>query len=114
MPKVEIVAALQPGDTVYFVHSNTFKLSGKRASVIKATIQSIDLCEYQGALYCNLYAPSFRRNQHPTVHYSKVFKTRDAAREFAEYMDANPDDVFPVCMGCHYNTAYTGKEEEEQ
>ena len=101
MPKVEIVADLQPGDAVYFVHDNCFKLSGKRTSVFKATIQSIDLCEYQGALYCNLYAPSFRRNPHPTVHYSFVFKTREEAKDLAEYMDANPNGVYPCCMGCH-------------
>lgn len=110
MPKIEIVAELQPGDTVYYIHDNAFKISGKRTSVIKATIQSIDLCEYQGALYCNLYAPSFRRNQHPTVHYSRIFKTRSDAQDYADYVDENPDGVWPVCMGCHYNTAYTGTE----
>ena len=25
------------------------------------------------------------------------------SEEFAEYQKANPDDVFPKCMGCHYN-----------
>lgn len=115
MPKLEIVAGHQPGDTVYWVHDNYYSAgSGKHARVIKGTIQSIDLCEYQGALYCNLYSPSFRRNPHPTIHYSHVFKTRDEAQDFAEYVDENPDKVFPMCMGCHYNTAYTGQCETEE
>ena len=28
--------------------------------------------------------------------------------EFAEYQKANPDDVLPMCMGCHYNVFKEG------
>ena len=45
---------------------------------------------------------------YPTVHYSNVFKSKDDAKEFAEYQKANPDDVFPMCMGCHYNVFKEG------
>lgn len=91
----EIATTLHVGDTVWWVHC-----SGK---VYKGTLQAISLCEYQGALYCHIHSPSFRLNQFPTVHYSAVFQSREGAKEFAEYQRKNPDGVFPVCMGCHFN-----------
>ena len=91
----EIVTRIKPGDTVWWVHCTN--------KVFKGTVQSITLNEYQGALYCGIHSPSFRRNQFPVVHYSEVFPSREAAEEHAEYQRENPDRVFPVCMGCHYN-----------
>ena len=91
----EIVTRIKPGDTVWWVHCTN--------KIYKGTVQSITLCEYQGALYCHIHSPSFRKNQYPTVHYSNVFTSRQAAEEFADYQRDNPDGVFPVCMGCHYN-----------
>ena len=90
-----IITKITPGDTVWWVH-----FTGR---VYKGTVQAITLCEYQGALYCNIHSPSFRRNPYPVVHYSFVFLSRQAAEEYAEYQTQNPDGVFPVCMGCHYN-----------
>ena len=46
-----------------------------------------------------------RMPQSGTLYYSSVFKSKDKAQEFAEYQKANPDDVVPMCMGCHYNAA---------
>jgi len=92
---MEIKTRIDPGQTVWWVHC-----TGK---VHKGTVQAITICEYQGALYCHIYSPSFRINPYPTVHYSDVFPTRDAALDFAEYQTANPDGVYPRCMGCHYN-----------
>lgn len=100
----EIVTRIKPGNTVWWVHC-----TGK---VYKGTVESINLCEYQGALYCVLYSPSFRRNPHPVVHYSNVFTTRQSAEEFSEYQTENPDDVFPKCMGCHYS-AFTANQPEK-
>lgn len=83
------------GDSVWWVHC-----SGR---VYRGRIESIDLCEYQGALYCVLHSPDFKVNQNPVVHYSNVFRTRSEAREFARYQKRNPDNVFPMCIGCHYH-----------
>ena len=91
----EIVTKIKPGDTVWWVHCSN--------RVYKGTVQSIDLCEYQGALYCHIYSPSFKRNPNPTVHYSFVFPDRQGALGFAEYQSENPDHTIPMCMGCHYN-----------
>ena len=91
----DIVTKIKLGDTVWWVHCSN--------KVYKGTVQAITLCEYQGALYCNIYSPSFRKNQFPVVHYSEVFLSRQEAEEHADYQRANPDNVFPVCMGCHYN-----------
>lgn len=91
----EIVTRIKPGDTVWWVHCSN--------KVYKGTVQSVTLCEYQGALYCNLHSPSFRKNQFPVVHYSNVFPSRQEAEKYAEYQKQNPDSIFPVCMGCHFN-----------
>ena len=91
----EIVTKIKAGDTVWWVHCSN--------KVFKGTVQAITLCEYQGALYCELHSPSFRRNQFPVVHYSKVFLSRQSAEEYADYQKANPDMAFLVCMRCHYN-----------
>ena len=91
----EIVTKIKAGDTVWWVHCSN--------RVYKGTVQAITLCEYQGALYCNIHSPSFRINQFPVVHYSFVFLSRREAEEFAEYQAENPDGVFPVCMGCRFN-----------
>ena len=91
----DIKTKLNIGDTVWWVHCSN--------KIYKGTVEEISCCDHQGALYCQIYSPSFRRNPYPTVHYSNVFKSKDDAKEFAEYQKANPDDVFPKCMGCHYN-----------
>lgn len=90
----ELKTRLNVGDIVWWVHCSN--------KVYKGKITDISLCEYQGALYCVLHSPSFKINKTPVVHYSNVFTTRKMAEEFAEYQKANPDDVFPMCMGCHY------------
>lgn len=95
----EIITKIKPGDTVSWVHCSN--------KVYKGTVQSITLCEEQGALYCNIYSPSFRINHYPVVHYSNVFPSRQAAEEYADYQKVNPDGVFPVCMGCHFNAMKT-------
>ena len=102
----EIITRIKPGDTVWW-----FSYSGK---VYKGTVQAITLCEYQGALYCNIHSPSFRINQFPVVHYSNVFLSREEAEKYAEYQKENPDDVFPVCMGCHYNAMKNAVQEAEE
>jgi hypothetical protein len=79
--------------------------------VYRGTILEIELCEYQGALYCLLDSPSFRVNRTPIIHYSDVFKTLEEAKEFAEYQTKNPDGVYPRCMGCHYNYSRHAKKE---
>ena len=91
----EIVTKVKVGDTVWWVHCSN--------RVYKGIVQAIILCEYQGALYCNIFSPSFRRNPYPVVHYSEVFLSRSEAEEHAEYQKENPDGVFPRCMGCHFN-----------
>lgn len=88
------------GDTVWWVHC-----SGK---VYKGCVQAMTICEEQGAIYCHIYSPSFRRNPYPTVHYSEVFLSREQANEFAEIMQENPDGVFPMCGGCHYSLKIRG------
>lgn len=90
----ELKTKLNVGDTVWWVHCSN--------KVYKGTIMEINLCEYQGALYCVLRSPSFKINTTPNVHYSNIFPTRETAEEFAEYQKENPDGVFPMCMGCHY------------
>ena len=96
----DIKTKLNVGDTVWWVHCSN--------KIYKGTVEEISCCDYQGALYCQICSPSFRRNPYPTVHYSNVFKSKDDAKEFAEYQKANPDDVLPVCMGCHYNVFKEG------
>ena len=43
------------------------------------------------------------RHLQPILQNSSVFESREKAQKFAEYQEENPDDVFPKCMGCHYN-----------
>ena len=90
----EIRTKLNIGDVVWWVHC-----SGK---VYKGVIEGITCCDYQGALYCHIHSPSFKLNSYPTVHYSNVFDSRLKAKDFSEYQKENPDDVLPMCMGCHY------------
>lgn len=90
----EIKTNINVNDVVYWVHC-----SGK---VYKGKVQEISLCEYQGALYCHIYSPSFKRNPYPSVHYSNVFHNKDTAKEYAVSCQENSDNVFPMCMGCHY------------
>lgn len=100
LPMAAIKTKLNIGDTVWWVHCSN--------KIYKGTVEEISCCDYQGALYCQIYSPSFRRNPYPTVHYSNIFKSKDDAQKFAEYQKANPDDVFPKCMGCHYNAFKEG------
>jgi hypothetical protein len=95
MKMSDIKTKLNVGDTVWWVNCSN--------KVYKGTIKEIVCCDYQGALYCGIYSPSYRRNTNPVVHYSSVFESREKAQKFAEYQEENPDDVFPKCMGCHYN-----------
>lgn len=97
----EIKTNLNVGDTVWWVHCSN--------RVYKGVIEELHLCEYQGALYCNIHSPSFKINPYPVVHYSEVFSNRANAEEFAKYQEENPDDVVPMCMGCHYNAYKEGK-----
>lgn len=99
MPKIE--TRLNVGDTVWWVHCEN--------KVYKGTIEEISCCDYQGALYCGIYSPSFKRNPYPTVHYSNVFPSRKEAQDFANYQKENPDNVFPCCMGCHYRAFQSEK-----
>jgi len=103
----EIVTRIKPGDTVWWVHD------AATVRVYKGVVQGIELCEPQGALYCRIYSPSFRINPHPIVHYSKVWQTRAEAEEYAGYFRENPDDVLPVCMGCHFNRFQAEVEKHE-
>lgn len=102
---MEIVTKINPGDTVWWVHCTN--------RVYKGTVQAITVCEPQGALYCEIHSPSFRRNPYPVVHYSEVFPSRSRAEEFAEYQAENPDHVLPMCMGCHYNMKQRREMEED-
>lgn len=102
---MEIRTRIEPGETVWWVHCSN--------RVYKGTVQAITLCEGQGALYCHIYSPSFRINPYPTVHYSDVFPSREAAQMFAAYQKENPDSVFPRCMRCHYNECGRGTVEED-
>ena len=103
----EIFTKIKAGDAGWWVHC-----SGK---VFRGVVQAITLCEYQGALYCNIHSPSFRVNPFPVVHYSKVFLSKQEAKEYADYQKENPDDVLPVCMRCHFNAMKSAviKEESE-
>lgn len=91
----EITTKINVGNTVWWV--NYF------GRVHKGTVEKIEICEGQGALYCVIHSPSNRINTYPIVHYSNVFLSREEARTFAAYQIENPDDVVPMCMGCHYN-----------
>ena len=94
----EIKTKINIGDTVWWVHCSN--------RVYKGVVKDIHCCDYQGALYCIIHSPSFLKiNPYPCVHYSFVFLTRAEAKEFADYQKENPDDVVPMCMGCHYNSA---------
>ena len=73
----DIKTRINPGDTVWWVHCSD--------KVYKGTVQAMTLCESQGALYCEIYSPSFRRNPYPVVHYSNVFPSRLAADEFCKH-----------------------------
>ena len=73
----DIKTKLNVGDTVWWVNCSN--------KVYKGTIKEIVCCDYQGALYCGIYSPSYRRNTNPVVHYSSVFKSREEAQKFAEY-----------------------------
>lgn len=83
------------GDTVWWVHCSN--------KVYRGVVEEISCCEYQGALYCHIHSPSFKRNPYPSVHYSNVFPIREAAQAFADYQKENTDGVVPMCMRCHYN-----------
>ena len=98
----EIKTKLNVGDTVWWVH-----ITGR---VYQGIVENIDCCEYQGALYCHIHSPTFKINPHPVVHYSYVFNTKAEAKEFAAYEKANPDGVFPKCMGCYF--AYNGRADD--
>lgn len=102
----EIKTKINVNDVVYWVHC-----SGK---VYKGKVQEIHLCEYQGALYCAIYSPSFKINPYPNVHYSNVFHNRDTAKEYAVECQENRDNVFTMCMGCHYRKDSVGLQSEAE
>ncbi len=93
----EIKTNINIGDAVWWVHCTS--------RVYEGVVKDISCCEYQGALYCLIHSPSFKLNPYPSVHYSNVFSTRAGAQDFADYQKENPDNVLPMCMGCHYNGA---------
>lgn len=97
----EIKTNLNIGDTVWWVHCSN--------KVYRGIIKEISCCDYQGALYCHIYSPSFKINPHPVVHYSSVFESKNEAVDFAKYQKENPDDALPMCMGCHYSAFKVGK-----
>lgn len=101
---MDIKTNKKPGDTVYWVKDGI-----KQWRVYKATIEAISLCEYQGALYCELFCPEFKINPHPTVHYSFVFLTKARAEDFKKEARKMKDKegIMPVCFGCNY--AWSGR-----
>ena len=87
----------KPGDKVWWVHES-------RRAIYEGVIEDVTLNEYQGALYCLIYSPAFRLNPHPSVHYSFVFKSKEAAVDFLKYIcQEDAENIPPKCMGCRYN-----------
>lgn len=99
---MEIKTNIKVGDTVWWVKDRWQKNGTKKFVVYEATVEKITLCEYQGALYCELHSPGFKLNPYPNVHYSFVFSTKEMAEDFKEAMKTIPKDSMPMCWGCNY------------
>ena len=116
---IQLNTQLNPGDSVWWVHEHG---PGGRVCKFQGTIKRIELCEYQGALYCVIDCPSFKWNPMPVVHYSDVFKDKTDAEEFRKtikklkeqkYEDKNgflPKHVYPMCFGCYHQYKNGGKD----
>lgn len=92
---MEIKTNTKIGDYVWWVK----QVKGKWR-IYEATVENITLCEYQGALYCELHSPDSKINPFPNVHYSYVFHTRQEAEAHREVLRAT--DGLPMCDGCKY------------
>lgn len=98
---MEIKTNIKVGDKVWWVKERYTK-KGKVFRVYEATVENIQLCEYQGALYCELHCPDFKLNPYPNVHYSFVFPTREKAGVFRDWLKNGGDEGIPMCWGCKY------------
>ena len=72
----DVKTKLNVGDTAWWVNCSN--------KVYEGTIKAV-YYDYQGALYYDIYSPSYRRNTNPVVPYSSVFESREEAKKFAEY-----------------------------
>lgn len=98
---MEIKTNIKAGDKVWWVKKRYTK-KGEVFRVYEATVENIQLCEYQGALYCELYCPDFKLNPCPVVHYSFVFSTKEKAEDYREVMKNLSKESVPMCWGCKY------------
>lgn len=87
----DIKTKLNVGDTVWWVNCSN--------KVYKGTIKEIVCCDYQGALYCGIYSPSYRRNTNPVVHYSSVFESREKAQNLQSIRKKTLTMCFPSVWG---------------
>ena len=101
---MEIKTNTKVGDKVWWVKERFTKDGKKRYVIYEGTVEEINLCEYQGALYCTLYSPAFKINPYPTVHYSYVFHSREEAEEHRkEILKLRGGGKWVVmCDGCEY------------
>ena len=116
---IQLKTQLNPGDSVWWVHEHG---PGGRVCKFQGTIERIELCEYQGALYCVIDCPSFKRNPMPVVHYSFVFADKDEAEQFRQTIKLLKDKnfkvgnteftttVYPKCFGCYHQYKNRRKE----
>ena len=104
---MEIKTGIKIGDPVFWVKDRYTKSGKKRFMIYPATVKSIRLCEYQGALYCELDSPAFKLNPNPVVHYSFVFPTKEEAAEFRSAVRGSTS--YRKCWGCEY--AWKGAKE---
>lgn len=111
----EIKTKINVGDQVWWVHD------GSQVRKYKGTVEQIECCDYQGALYCVIYSPTFKLNPYPCVHYSNVFKTKLEADQFRKTIKTlkerrnEPEPgfkyhVYPMCYGCYH--AWKGETDE--
>jgi len=100
---MEIRTNTKIGDKVYWIKDKFNKDGTIRWMMYEATVENISLCEYQGALYCELHCPSHKVNPYPVVHYSYVFHTKEEAEAHRKEMkNLRRYKDFPMCDGCKY------------
>ena len=96
-PKYFIETSLPPkikvGDTVFWVHCSNRVYEGK--------VEQCSICDYQGAIYLELYSPKFKLNPFPNVHYSHCFLKQEDAREFASTLKREGKNAMR-CDRCRY------------
>ena len=97
---MEIKTGIKIGDPVFWVKDRWTKSGNRRFVIYPAVVKDISLCEYQGALYCELDCPSFKINRNPVVHYSFVFLTKEEAAGFRD--EVKYTSRVPMCWGCEY------------